>query len=568
MEGIFNYKALFDRALQKIKAIRAPYAAKPETNDLKWDVVRQQALFDFGGRDFVRYSNVINESKKTSISCLCTIIVYLLKQYRYEIEQLPRKPEKPEDDKMSEPCFAIKDVKNGTLLFFKEIEEINFWKTRDLEPEYIAAYMRECGASSCKYVYLMFDYAYLQVIGHNNDESDPGRGYNLYSIKWFFETYFGKAEYDAFHRCLIEYNQAVKEYLGINVVRSLTHNAIINFKKVIENSLIKFDYELLMHRVIRYKNRDLQLEETEFRRILDQFANDKVFMILLGKHDFAESLLTAEWLYYSIKMAVNIDLTIVGMGYCKAVEQLLFELICLHKNENRCIDKTHKRKGIQVPLNDENIAREVIDTTIGAMARFYKDNMDMLRSCLNEQTKQYVCETIFKFMNLRNGYFHKHNIHCWEKVEEIRNLTFDLVFLLLGAHVLTEENKVELGMPSSNVFTDYYRLCEYVNYHSNELFYLVYGQEEESIVISVSDMDSKLVNDSYIQYSGVYFKELRKESRSFCLTEKHLPKEMYLGKLVFPQTELVQFDLVKVKKIFANGRFVGPSIIEEDSIDY
>lgn len=57
----------------------------------------------------------------------------------------------------------------------------------------------------------------------------------------------------------------------------------------------------------------------------------KTYQVMLGDHHFSESLITAEWLYDSMKKAQAIDLTVIGMGYFKAVERVLFELICLHK---------------------------------------------------------------------------------------------------------------------------------------------------------------------------------------------------------------------------------------------
>ena len=59
--------------------------------------------------------------------------------------------------------------------------------------------MQQCNVSSCKYIYFMSDYAYLQIINHNDDESDSRRDQNIYSIKWFWETYFGKDEYERFN---------------------------------------------------------------------------------------------------------------------------------------------------------------------------------------------------------------------------------------------------------------------------------------------------------------------------------------------------------------------------------
>ena len=74
MKEEFNYKRLFDQAVQRIKGIRNPHSTRPETTDLKWDEVRKQKLFDFGGTEYEKYSNVIDAAQRISISILSFII--------------------------------------------------------------------------------------------------------------------------------------------------------------------------------------------------------------------------------------------------------------------------------------------------------------------------------------------------------------------------------------------------------------------------------------------------------------------------------------------------------------
>ena len=38
--------------------------------------------------------------------------------------------------------------------------------------------------------------------------------------------------------------------------------------------------------------------------------------------------------------------------------------------------------------------------------------------------------------------------------------------------------------------------------------------------------------------------------------------------ILFPKAQGIQFTFAKVKKVFEDGRFVGPSIAEEDALDY
>jgi len=544
-----NYNAFFNQALQQIKRIRNPHSDKPEQNDLMWNAVLKQSLFNFGGDNLKKYSDIVDAAKNISISCLSRII-YNLQKDEHLFDSIDSSSIK---EKYTNICFVLKDLHSDALLIFKEIEECSFWKLKDKEPEDIQLFMQKNEASSCKYVYLMFEYAYLQIIGHNDDMSDPGRGYNVYSIKWFFETYLGEDEYPKFHAELRNYIQEVNDYLGYILIKSLTPNAMINFKKITERSIIKFPFEILREK----RAKKYELPKDDFIKIKDQFIGEKTYLVMLGDHHFSESLVTAEWLYDSMKKAQAIDLTVIGMGYFKAVEQLLFELICLHKNENR--------KGVCV--DNDSIRDNILDTTIGAMANFYKDNLDILNEKLSWRARKYIRETIFDYKNLRNGYFHKDNIHNWDKIEEIRIESFSMIFLLLGAQKLTNDDLTQLGIPNNtDEFSDYARLCEYVNFHSGNLFFLNFGGKEDKWVLGCCDMYSKVVDNKYIKYSGVYFSRIDNNARIELYREKDLPKDIYLGKLVFDQTEM--FDAKPFKKIFENGKFIGPSIIEEENFDY
>lgn len=561
MGKMFNYSSLFEQALSRIKSIRDPHATRPETSDLRWKDVASQATFDFVDVDLRKYYNISEAANNISTSCLCFMITQLLKEYDYSIHEIAIK----DAEGLAKAHLYIFDEKKDTILLFKDLEECALWNSNDKEPQEIQDIMDSCGAKSCKYIYFVNDNAYLQIIGHNNDENDPGRGYNVYSLQWFFKEYFGDEEYDRFSEELKAYIRNVRNCIGYNTVKTLTPGSLINFRKVTENEILKYPYEELL--AIQVKN--YNLEKSELCKIKEQFFNGKTFQGLLGSNDYAESLITAEWLFDSMKKAQAIDLTIIGMGYFKAVEQLLFELICLHKNEGRQIKKDYSRRGLPaaVELNDANIDDEAIDTTIGSMAVFYRDNLDMLRNDLTWRTRKYILETIFEFKDLRNGYFHKDNIHDWNKIESIRKATFELLFLLMGAKTITGDNKIALGFPKE-IVSDYYKLCEYVHYHHGELFYLDFGRENEDLAFGYYDARSKVINDKYVGYTGVYFKELGQNGRVVRFPEDKLPNKISLGKFVFGYSDKIDITPVKVKTIFDQGKFVGPSIAEEEKLDY
>lgn len=559
---LVDYKSIFEKYLQQIKSIRNPKSERPENVDLEWNHVLRQVVFDFGGHELTKYTDIVNTARTISIRCLHEIIFHL---------QSKRPLFNPIDcssikNVFPNICFVLQDLNTKELLIFKEIEECSFWKLKDKEPKEISDFMKKTSAEKCCYVYLLYDYAYLQVIGHNDDAVDPGRGYNLYSLKWFFETYYGASEYESFIKELNIYLKAVSDYLGYILLKSLTPNAMLNFRKITEREIVNYPYDGLIKR----KAKEFELSEDAFKLIKQQFIDSFTYMVALGNSNFSESLITAEWLYDSMKKAQAIDLTVIGMGYLKSVEQLLYSLICLHADEGRQIKKDYSRKDLpsMVDLTEANIKENAIDTTIGAMANFYKNNLNILRGELNWETKKYVRETIFDYGDLRNGYFHKDNIHDWDKIDIIRDATFSIIFILLGSQSLSKQDLAKLGMPKRNEYSDYAKLCEFVDFHSGDLFFIDIGHETEELAFGCRDMHSKVIDNRYIQYSGMYLKEPGKDGKTVLFKENCLPKNIYLGKLVFSQTEMISATPVKVLKIFENGKFIGPSIVNEQGFDF
>ena len=554
-----NYAGLFGQALSRIKSVRAPHAERPENKDLQWDIVRKQILFDFGGEDYEKSATVYNAAKEISIGCLHFMITQLINKYKVSLETVSRsayEDKKVFDGKIH---FALLDSSSNSLLLFLEVGESSSWKLKNREPDSVQEIMQNCNCSTCKYVFLMFDYAYLQLIGHNDNEADPGRGYNWFALKWFFEEYFGIEEYKLFYDAVTEYISKVDSYIGYATIKTLIPSSLINFRKVVERSLVKYHYNDLLS--LKYNG--VELQKIDFLKIRKQFLDDKTLLTLLGTCDFAESMITAEWLNDSMTKAKAIDLTVIGTGYFKAVEQLLFELICLHKNTGIRIRKIKSKD--DVILNDENIKAKVVDTTLGSMAICIKNNFKAIfRKDISIDAKRYVREAVFAYTELRNGYFHKDNIHEMKVIERIRDETFYMFFLLLGAFELSESSLIVLGFPEF-VQTDFYRLCEYINYHNGLLFCLKVSEGNELYGIAHPDLNASIIENRYIRYSGLYFNI---NGRVFRFTETNLPREIYLAKFDIERTEHVSFEPEKVKIIFMNGKYVGPSIAQENEFGY
>ena len=570
MDNSNLYNRLFESAFQKIKQYRDPHAERSDLKDLHWNEVKKQALFVLEDDLCVRYANIMSAAKRLTIACLRDIFLALFAEYGINARLISGFTTKERDESPILFAYKIEDTKE--LLLFKNIESSSVFKNKTKEPAAVQQVLQASECLTCKYIYLMYDKAYLQFIGHTDDKDDPGRGYNAYSIKWFMESYFSEEEYMTFTKCLNGFLNDIQDYLGIIGLKTLNSNALINFRRVVANKLSKFPYQELLNITVTNRfQKNYRLNGNDYNLIKTQFFSKNYVSILIGDMDFSESLITAEWLYDSMEKAKAIDLTVIGLGYFKATEQLMYRLICLHKNEGRKIQKDNSKKELpsKVELSTDNINAENIDTTLGSMANFFKDNMDIFRSDISSFAKNYVKETLYSYANLRNGYFHKDNIHDWGKINDVRNASLSVMFLLLGSMLLEERDKKDIGYCEELVQSDFYRLCEYTNYHYGDLFFLdLEGYPREVMAFAYYDPKTTIKESRLVQYSGVFFKELGKNGRVVQFTEDALPKKVSLGKFVFSLDEMIDAKPVIVKTIFENGVFVGPDIVDEDSFDY
>ena len=139
-----------------------------------------------------------------------------------------------------------------------------------------------------------------------------------------------------------------------------------------------------------------------------------------------------------------------------------------------------------------------------------------------------------------------------------------MMFLMLGAYNLSNDNLVALGKPSDNILDDYYKLCEYMNYHNTEVFF-VQRNGMEDIYLGCADLFTEVIDDKNIQYSGVYIRDLGENGNRYKITKETLPEIIYLGRMEFHMSKSEQIEIIpiKVKKVFENGKFVADSIAGE-----
>lgn len=542
MGEAFNYKRYFNKALDQVKALRDPYARKQESVEAGWYSILQHQIVNIGAADFKRPMDVIDGANEISIVCIYSIIMGLIAERASYCRVLAL----PNDVKLaaSNP-FVFVDTNTNRLVVVKNIEKDIALITEDFIPDSISNLLQITGATSYALVYLLHEKADLQFIGPDNDLSKTAHGKNVHSLPWLFSTYFGE-DYAYFREALQKYIEAIDEYLGYSVVRSLNPAALINFKKITARSLGIFNYDQVIHKTIINRNgkRFWIKSIAECNKLKQQFLGNGAYRVLLSDQDYGESLITAEWLLDSMSKAHAIDLTVIGTGYFKAMEQLLFALI---------------------KLRDPAFSP---DSTLGDYATFFKHNRDViLRSDVDWTTRNFVFEAIYEYADLRNGYFHKHNIHDPAKIQEIRSATFLLMYLILGCQSLNDSDYAALGMPNQSQGDDFSKLCEYINFHQNSIFCAKPdGYPEQWIRIVPHSEVPQAIRDTE-DGPCIYFNVLgAKNCGRF--SEKNVPTRIWAGKLAISHTQSIELDYEKTQLIFDGGKYVGPGIAEAEDFTY
>lgn len=235
---------------------------------------------------------------------------------------------------------------------------------------------------------------------------------------------------------------------------------------------------------------------------------------------------------------------VLATRYFKAMEQLLFALIKLHD-----------------PAFDP-------DSTLGDYATFYKHKRDIiLRSDVDWTTRNFVFEAIYEYAELRNGYFHKNNIHDPSKIQEIRSATYLLMYLILGCQSLNDSDYASLGISRQSQGDDFSKLCEFIHFHENSIFCVKpNGYPEQWIQIIPHSEVPQAVRDTedcpYIYYNIIGAKNCGRFS------EKDAPLRIWEGKLTILYAQTMKFDYEKTLLVFNEGKYVGPAIAEAEDFTY
>lgn len=263
-----------------------------------------------------------------------------------------------------------------------------------------------------------------------------------YTFYDFVEKFFGNEELSELKEAVLKLRKAMRNKIGSRLTDICDKEAKQEFKENFKHELAIKDYRSLIDKYLIVGNEEDNLYEEDFEIIQNHFINDERYLALVGESEFAQSLFTAEWLYKKYSSQVKLDNTFLVAGYIKSIEQLLWQVIYM----------IARGRQIGPPGHVEIIGEEAeeIRATLENICYFIKRNADLCDYDFNRSHRRLVVDYLVKYIsdyknNCRNGYFHKDNM-SQKKVDEIRDKTHILYYLILGIFRLDEDNLRDLGI--------------------------------------------------------------------------------------------------------------------------
>ena len=346
------------------------------------------------------------------------------------------------------------------------------------------------------------------------------------SLKSFFCTYFSAEEYDVFVECVEQYLEETREISGCTSIKYLSSMNLAVQKIYEEKILSDWDYKNYQYKIIDSKNKRIQnylylantvIPENELKNIDANYIQRKLFKSMLGCNEYAESFITSEWLYHSLKGKKNFDYTSVISGYLKSIEQLLYQIVLINVDNNCRISMSGAEKvrnkaisaGVKAYIYKKNRWRKV---SIGLSGYYYidltRDQIKYMNSSIgsfeyflrynpqifyNHQLATMISDMVSCFRTeCRNSYFHTYNLKKWDIVEKTRSNALYLYYILLGECIIPKEKEYELGIKSTDDFDE---LCRkivfygaYVNWQG-----IQNAQKQELFLTTRIDNDTYIV---------------------------------------------------------------------------
>ena len=239
----------------------------------------------------------------------------------------------------------------------------------------------------------------------------------------FIDDFLGEQYYNHFQEAFKRIEESSQRYKSFDINNVCTPINKKYSENVTYDMLCCFPYE----DIIKDQGRTL----SHYDDIYNNFVSKNNMKALFFNEDFANSFISAEWLFQHYMYDDCLDKTYVVASYLKSIEQLLMWII----------EKTSTGKDISVLGRGGFVKTQVgsddfYRATLGNLSQFLAShhNSDVYFPFIDRKSRNTISEILFdRIKKERNGYFHKDNIMKIDIVKSVREKTILLYFLLLGS---------------------------------------------------------------------------------------------------------------------------------------
>ena len=250
-------------------------------------------------------------------------------------------------------------------------------------------------------------------------------------------------EYQTYKSYVDRYNEEIKKLIGYRTIMIPSESSLDQMKIDLEVELRNTDFTSLLHRD-GVHNSQIQIIERNF-------WDRELYKAMIGGSAFAESFISSEWYYQTHIASTALEQTAIVAGYLKSVEQLLYTLVRFSIGTGKTIKKKSGGKTEYIEYNEENL--DAVDTSLGSIIGYVRHYYELWD--VNSYVKNYVADKLNVYRDkYRNDYFHKDNITSNDEIDDIRNNTILIHFLLLGSMKISDSQKELIGIEQRPIIED------------------------------------------------------------------------------------------------------------------
>lgn len=550
------------------KSIRTLKLSRDFLTKLNSTSLHTEELFQYADPDFYYYRGIVKGMERDSLELLTNILYEVMERYNKPIEE-------PGDAPFA---FILNSDNKRTGYTFDDFiidEDVNaILKEHNLDNAvFLCTYLRSSKSGK----------ADRMITNNNRIYQEEGKKLKEVAIDDFFVEQFGAEEWKAFLSSIEHYLQGIRSIIGYQSIKFLSSMNLTMRKIFEEKVLTEWNYKNYRFQIIDSGSAQTQkfisisrenAVTVDHEELEKNYIAGERFRTMLGTNEYAESFITSEWLYHSLKGQKNFDFTAVISGYLKSIEQLLYQIVMLNI-DNGCkvamnkklYDKAYKNnvavyeekngswvalpviKNRNNKLGYKHVAypyvelttdqKDYMDSSIGTFEYFLRNNPHIFSKPGQNST---IADMISCFRTeYRNGYFHTHNLQDWNIVEKTRDNAIYLYFVLLGSCIIPNEKKNELGILVHDTFDELCLRIREFKHRNNPRYIFEYDDgSRKKFIYDFLNNTAEYTDEGVEHYERLLFLEVEafegaleqitegvREEQKVYLTRDNLPCKIY-----------------------------------------